>query len=107
MLTELSMVSRRSCLSLVILGVGAAILPTVNAREPRPIFPRRPKDPSPGNLVKQVQVELRGKGFDPGPIDGIYGRKTSRAIMNYQQWRGIPVTGVVSTELLNLYLKDK
>jgi len=94
-------------LSWVIAGVGLAAYSTANAKPPRTIYPRRPRDASPGNLVKQVQVGLREKGFDPGPIDGIYGRKTSRAIMNYQHWRGIPVTGVVSTELLNRYLKEK
>jgi len=94
-------------LSWVVAGVGIAAYSVASAKPPRAIYPRRPKDPSPGNLVKQVQVGLREKGFDPGPIDGIYGRKTSRAIMDYQSWRGIPVTGVVSTDLLKRYLKAK
>ncbi|MFK7962881.1 MAG: peptidoglycan-binding protein [Burkholderiaceae bacterium] len=106
------MLSRRRCLSLFAGGAGASVLSPVLAgaagtKEPRKIYPLRPRDPSPGNLVKQIQVSLRENGFDPGPIDGIYGRKTSRAIMDYQHWRGIPVTGVVSTDLLNRYLKEK
>lgn len=77
------------------------------AAGPRKSYPRRPKDPAPGNLVKQIQVELLAWGFDPGPIDGKYGRRTARAIMNFQAYRGLPVTGVISTDLLNRYLKDR
>lgn len=89
----------------VALTAGSSAL--TSAAGPRRIYPRRPKDPSPGNLVKQIQVELLAWGFDPGPIDGKYGRKTARAIKNFQAYRGIPVTGVISTDLLNRHLKDR
>jgi uncharacterized protein (TIGR02594 family) len=39
-------------------------------------------------------------GFDPGVIDGIYGRNTARAIKAYQMENGLPMTGVVDTVLV-------
>ncbi len=98
------MTARRSLLSVAI-ALAAASCQLASAVGPRKKYPRRPKDPRPGNLVKQVQIELLNQGFDPGPIDGVYGRKTSRAIMNFQMYRDLPVTGVISTDLLYRHLR--
>ena len=40
-----------------------------------------------------VQVALKSKGFDPGPIDGLKGPATRRAISEFQQAMGLPATG--------------
>ena len=50
--------------------------------------------------IREIQKKLALLGFDPGPADGIFGRKTSHAISQYQAKQGLPVTGAVSRELL-------
>ena len=48
--------------------------------------------------VMSLQEALFGRGFDPGPIDGLMGPRTSRAISNFQQSAGLPTTGHVTDE---------
>lgn len=43
----------------------------------------------------QLQIALYQQGFDPGPIDGIAGRKTRAAIIAFQKARGLKPDGVV------------
>jgi uncharacterized protein (TIGR02594 family) len=45
--------------------------------------------------IKQIQHELARKGFDPGVIDGIWGRRTERAVCAFQQSAGLLVDGIV------------
>jgi peptidoglycan hydrolase-like protein with peptidoglycan-binding domain len=45
------------------------------------------------NDVRAAQQALRDKGFDPGPIDGIHGPRTSAAVRNYQKAEGLTATG--------------
>lgn len=44
-------------------------------------------------FVRQAQKRLREFGYDPGPVDGIMGKKTVSAIESFQQDNGLPVTG--------------
>jgi len=48
-----------------------------------------------------VQQELAGRGYNPGPADGVLGGRTRAAIRHYQGDHGLPVTGDVSLELVN------
>ncbi len=43
--------------------------------------------------VRHMQQALKDKGFDPGPIDGIHGPRTSAAVSEYQTKEGLTVTG--------------
>lgn len=43
--------------------------------------------------VYQAQKRLKELGYDPGAIDGIWGKKTTTAIKRFQQDNGLPVTG--------------
>ncbi|MEX2145466.1 MAG: peptidoglycan-binding domain-containing protein [Candidatus Rokuibacteriota bacterium] len=43
--------------------------------------------------VRHMQQALKDKGFDPGPIDGIHGPRTSAAVREYQTKEGLTVTG--------------
>jgi ankyrin repeat protein len=43
--------------------------------------------------VYQAQERLKELGYDPGSIDGIWGKKTTSAIKRFQQDNGLPVTG--------------
>jgi len=43
--------------------------------------------------VRSHQQALKDKGYDPGPIDGIHGPRTSAAVREYQKKEGMTVTG--------------
>ena len=45
--------------------------------------------------VAALQVGLRAHGFAPGPIDGVRGRLTTRALIRFQKAHGIRATGRV------------
>ena len=55
---------------------------------------------SSGSIVAQVQQELAAGGFYRGPIDGVIGNGTRRAIRAYERANGLPVDGRLDTELL-------
>lgn len=43
--------------------------------------------------TKNAQQALQAKGYNPGPIDGIHGPRTSAALRDYQKAEGLKVTG--------------
>jgi hypothetical protein len=43
--------------------------------------------------IKKVQEALKNKGNDPGPVDGILGPQTKKALRNFQQSQGLKATG--------------
>ena len=45
--------------------------------------------------VKRIQQALKAKGFDPGPLDGIWGRSSISAARRFQASKGLKVDGVV------------
>jgi peptidoglycan hydrolase-like protein with peptidoglycan-binding domain len=47
--------------------------------------------------VTATQQALRDKGYDPGPIDGVWGPKTAKAVRDYQKAEGLTVTGRMDT----------
>ena len=51
-------------------------------------------------LVSQVQALLSKQGFDPGPADGLMGRRTSGAIEAFQREAGLPINGKADLALL-------
>jgi peptidoglycan hydrolase-like protein with peptidoglycan-binding domain len=50
---------------------------------------------STGPAVVVLQTALRNSGFDPGPIDGIFGPKTNAAVLAFQKSKGLVVDGIV------------
>lgn len=48
-----------------------------------------------GDLVREVQSKLTELGYDPGPVDGIYGHKTRKEVVRFQESRGLEADGVV------------
>jgi peptidoglycan hydrolase-like protein with peptidoglycan-binding domain len=48
-----------------------------------------------GPEVRELQEWLRVAGYDPGPIDGIYGNRTASAVKDLQEAAGIFVDGKV------------
>lgn len=45
--------------------------------------------------VTKIQETLKKKGFDPGEIDGIWGRNTIAAVKHFQQQQGLTVDGII------------
>ena len=46
-----------------------------------------------GHEVYQAQKKLQELGYDPGTMDGIWGKKTTSARKRFQRENGLPVTG--------------
>lgn len=47
----------------------------------------------PSDAVREAQEQLRGAGFDPGPVTGVVHSQTREAIRKYQRVKGLPVNG--------------
>jgi hyperosmotically inducible periplasmic protein len=50
--------------------------------------------------VRAAQEKLRDKGYNPGPIDGIWGPRTAAAVSAYQRKENLTVTNRLDTETL-------
>ena len=48
--------------------------------------------------VALLQAALAGRGYDPGPIDGVFGSQTESALRAYQARRQMVVDGVAGTQ---------
>lgn len=48
-----------------------------------------------GASVAQLQELLRNAGFDPGPIDGIFGTRTQSAVIAFQRSKNLVPDGIV------------
>lgn len=48
-----------------------------------------------GPDVTRLQQLLRNAGFDPGPIDGIFGNRTQAAVIAFQRSRNLVPDGIV------------
>lgn len=48
--------------------------------------------------ILELQKALLSKGFDPGPLDGIAGPKTRKAIREFQAKHGLAVTGIADVK---------
>lgn len=54
-----------------------------------------------GEDVRTLQLLLASAGFNPGPIDGIFGGLTESAVTSFQNAHGLPVTGQVDQATLD------
>ena len=57
-----------------------------------------------GAIVKELQMFLRGAGFDPGTIDGNYGAKTAGAVLACRVSQG---SGAKSGDAIDSYASDQ
>lgn len=51
-------------------------------------------------LIRGLQKQLKARGYDPGPIDGVFGVRTEAAIRAYQKDAALVVDGIPDDELL-------
>ena len=63
---------------------------------PEPI----PAPPLTNALVRLVQLHLRDRGFDPGPVDGLIGPRTRTALRAFAVDQGLIMGGEISFEIL-------
>lgn len=56
-----------------------------------PVLKKGSNDPA----VRDLQEALRALGYDPGPVDGVFGATTESAVKAFQQAREITIDGVV------------
>jgi len=85
------------------LDTAPATTPEVAIQTPTPA-PVAPTDAEPiqgERLIFLVQKRLRELGYDPGPVDGRVGPRTTTAIQSFQDRSGLAVDGQPSTELLD------
>lgn len=55
---------------------------------------------SKGDGVRNLQTKLKNAGFDPGGIDGIYGKNTAAAVTEYQKANKLKVDGIAGPQTL-------
>lgn len=51
--------------------------------------------------TRMIQEALKKHGFNPGPLDGIWGPRTASALREFQSERGLRATGVVNAQTLS------
>lgn len=47
------------------------------------------------STTRMVQEALVEKGFDPGPVDGMWGSRTKAAVMKFQESAGLTANGQI------------
>jgi peptidoglycan hydrolase-like protein with peptidoglycan-binding domain/DNA invertase Pin-like site-specific DNA recombinase len=52
--------------------------------------------PGGSRQVRELQADLRRRGIDPGPVDGLFGPQTQAAVERLQRRNDVPVSGVVT-----------
>jgi peptidoglycan hydrolase-like protein with peptidoglycan-binding domain len=48
-----------------------------------------------GEAVRELQLALKGLGYDPGAVDGHFGARTEAAVKAFQKAQGIAADGIV------------
>ena len=65
-----------------------------------------PKKPS-AQYTSEAQQLLTDLGYDPGPVDGDYGRRTADAVMAFQRYASIAQDGRIDADLLSALRRTK
>lgn len=89
--------------------VGGAASSRARPAPPPPGYYAPPPPPQPAyqnGLVYNIQASLTRLGYNPGPIDGVYGQRTAEAISAYEYNKRLPVTGQPSPGLLQMLQAD-
>jgi len=85
----------------LIIGVLSCSSPVLQRRQAfvKPVPEEIPVSPSmPVNQsVRQIQGILQERGYDPGPLDGVMGKKTRAALQQFQRDQRLSATGQMDT----------
>lgn len=52
------------------------------------------------NVVRNLQQELSDRGYQVGPVDGVWGSQTQQALANFQRDRNLQATGQIDRQTL-------
>ena len=82
-------------------------VPPSSLAQPNDAQVQAPSAPAPAvsplqDTVRQSQIYLAALGFDPGPADGLIGKRTRAAVQHFQRRAGLTPTGQITDELLRL-----
>jgi hypothetical protein len=55
---------------------------------------------SKGDDIKKLQQQLKAAGYDPGGVDGIYGKNTAAAVKAYQKANNLTADGIAGSQTL-------
>lgn len=58
------------------------------------------KEGSRGEEVRQIQTKLSNWGYNPGKVDGIYGKQTREAVIRFQKKNGLTADGIAGPATL-------
>lgn len=58
-----------------------------------------------GNDVRELQSKLQSLGYNVGPIDGIFGPLTEKAVMQFQKDNKLKVDGIVGPQTYEMLEK--
>lgn len=54
-----------------------------------------------GDIIRQIQSALNDKKYQAGPVDGVYGAKTTRAVRKFQADKGLSGNGQLTLEVVD------
>jgi len=57
-----------------------------------------PVQPRTREAIKLIQETLRQKGYAPGPVDGVFGPRSIKALKQFQKDKKLRVTGKIDVE---------
>jgi peptidoglycan hydrolase-like protein with peptidoglycan-binding domain len=84
--------------ALIVAGCAQNPTTPVSAAAPAPsVQPPSVQAPAPSAAVRDAQARLRTLGFYNGPVDGLAGPETARAVEAFQRSRGLDPTGDLSS----------
>lgn len=81
--------------------LGRSYEPSFPSVSPRASTNSAPKKPS-AQYTREAQQLLTDLGYDPGPVDGDYGRRTADAVKAFQRDAGIIQDGWIDQDLLSI-----
>ena len=83
--------------------LGSRSYPAVSPGVSKSSAPKKPRS----QYTKEAQQLLTDLGYDPGPVDGDYGRRTADAVKAFQRDAGITQDGWIGEDLLSTLRRAK
>ncbi len=81
--------------------------PSTTARAPASTTASKPSAPTPDATVLAIQRRLNELGYNAGPADGLFGKKTRAAIQAFQRDNRMVADGIASVALLERLQKSR
>jgi predicted component of type VI protein secretion system len=82
--------------------------PLPKVREPSPrVVPPTALTPQSDPVVRQIQGILQERGYAPGPLDGVLGKKTRAALRRFQRDHRLSVTGEIDAATKSVLLSPQ